>query len=65
MEEHTHTHCPMKQELMARAIGRFGTIFPCGSKSSFDDCFFIDENHLVFWFDTHDNSTHLVRRPIE
>ena len=44
--------------LMARAETKYGSILPCGE--TFIDGFRCDDEYVQFWFNTPDNSTHLV-----
>ncbi len=54
----------MKMQMIFKARETFKTIYPCGNKTSFTDCFTTMGNNLVFWFNTEDNSTHLLTFPI-
>ena len=50
----------LKMELIRKAIRAHKKIFPCGTKSTFADCFTLQGDQVLFWFDTEDRSTHLV-----
>ncbi len=50
----------MKQRLIKKAKGIHKTVLPCGGKSSLSDCFTDDGARLVFWFNTPDQSTHVL-----
>ena len=49
-----------KEKLVKLATEKFGDIRPCGDKKSLSDCFTDDSGELVLWFNTLDNSTHIV-----
>lgn len=51
-----------KHHLIKKARQTYSKISPCGTKTSLFDCFTIIENgkKLVFWFNTPDNSTHVM-----
>jgi hypothetical protein len=50
-----------EKELIQKARKRHNNIYPVGSKSSFSDCFTVDQKGLTLWYDTDDRSTHIVR----
>ena len=47
-------------DLIRKAQEMYSNIYPCGSKKSFDECFTRHDHKYVFWFNTDDNSTHVV-----
>lgn len=49
-----------EQKLFKKARDIYKNITPCGSKKSFDECFTEYEDKLFFWFDTEDDSTHIL-----
>ncbi|MBD3317130.1 MAG: hypothetical protein GF344_15195 [Chitinivibrionales bacterium] len=50
----------IRRKLIEQARTKYGTIHPCGRCGVFDRCFTISGNRLLFWFNTEDDSTHLV-----
>jgi hypothetical protein len=50
----------LKQKMMTIAQNRYGTISPCTNRTM-DECFTIENGELYFWFNSSDNSTHVVR----
>ncbi len=51
----------LKKQLIKRAEEAYGKIYPCINKSSLDECFTMTkEDGLILWFNTKDNSTHLI-----
>jgi hypothetical protein len=54
-----------KSKLISEATETFSNIYPCGSKSDFDECFTMNGNHLLFWFNTEDQSTHIISMQVE
>lgn len=55
----------IKIELIIRAVIEYRRIFPCGNKKNLFECFTQMGNDLFFWFNTEDNSTHLLKKRIE
>lgn len=52
----------LKEELIKEAEKRFGNIKPCATKDSIQDCFTETSNgNLSLWFNSPDNSTHIIR----
>ena len=50
-----------KKQLIKKAEKLFGKIYPCLNKNNLDECFTsTKDNGLIFWFNTEDNSTHMV-----
>ena len=49
-----------KHDLIRKAVNRYEKIFPCGTKSDFSECFTEYKNTLFLWFNTKDNSTHVI-----
>jgi len=49
-----------EKKLVKRAVDIYKNISPVGGKTSFSDCFTEYEDKLFFWFDTEDESTHIV-----
>lgn len=51
----------LKLRLITKAKKKYGKIFPCINKSSLEECFTESkEGELIFWFNTPDNSTHMI-----
>jgi hypothetical protein len=51
-----------KQRLIKKAKKTYKQIYPCGARSSLSDCFTAidDGRKVVFWFNTEDESTHVL-----
>ncbi len=49
-----------EEKLLKQAQDIYKFITPCGTKQSFDECFTEYGDKLFFWFDTEDESTHLL-----
>jgi len=51
-------------ELELRLVGQAEAIhekiFPCPTRKEFDQCFTRDRGKLCFWYNTEDQSTHLL-----
>ncbi|MBD3390396.1 MAG: hypothetical protein GF418_00140 [Chitinivibrionales bacterium] len=50
----------LKKKMIAEARRQHRVIYPCASHQSLDDCFTVERNSVIFWFNTEDQSTHLV-----
>lgn len=50
----------IKLRLIQKAIDEYKRIFPCTNAKHLNDCFTFTGNRLFFWFNTEDNSTHIV-----
>ena len=50
----------LKMSLIEKAFGQFVLIYPCRNAINIDDCFTVAGNRLYFWFNTEDNSTHIL-----
>lgn len=49
-----------KKELIEKAKLKYKRIFPCGDKKHFSECFTKEENEVIFWFNTEDDTTRVV-----
>lgn len=54
----------LKTNMIAEATNDYAVIFPCGNKVSFEECFTRNEDQLIFWFNTEDNSTHVITKSL-
>jgi hypothetical protein len=50
----------LKKKLINRAEKQFKKIYPCSTKNNLGDCFTVEEEQLLFWFNTADESTHVL-----
>jgi hypothetical protein len=48
-----------QKKLYRKAVAKHEKIYPCKSKKSFQECFTISGDKLLFWYNTEDNSTHV------
>ncbi len=51
-----------EKKLIKRAIKDYKTIYPCGHFDEFSKCFTEIKDELVFWFNTEDGSTHIIKQ---
>jgi len=51
----------LKEKMIRSARNRFKDIHPCSAKKDLRECFTTEEEYLMFWFNTSDNSTHVER----
>ncbi len=49
-----------EERIIREAFRKYKQIYPLPQKMSFYDCFTYYDNRLLFWFNTGDNSTHLM-----
>lgn len=54
-----------KNALIEKARMKYKRIFPCGDKKSLSECFTKEEDELIFWFNTEDDSTRVVTKKEE
>lgn len=54
----------LKQELIESAKRIHTRIFPCKNYTDVEECFTVEGSQLLFWFNTEDNSTHLLTKEI-
>jgi hypothetical protein len=58
---HQKTHLSeLETRLIEQALKGHRRIYPCGNRQQLHECFTIDEDSLSFWFNTEDNSTHVI-----
>jgi len=50
----------MISQLITEAIERYSDISPCSGKKSILDCITYYNEEIQLWFNTSDNSTHLI-----
>ena len=51
-----------KQDLVERAVSKYGSIQPIASKRSLEECFTVSEKKLIFWFNDKEGNTKVVYR---
>jgi len=50
----------LEERLVIRASEMHSKIFPCAARKEFAQCFTKDRGKLCFWYNTEDQSTHLL-----
>ncbi|MCK5232169.1 MAG: hypothetical protein KAR13_17995 [Desulfobulbaceae bacterium] len=50
----------IKEHMIEMARRRYDKISPCSFKATLDECFTVNDECILFWFNTEDNSTHCV-----
>ncbi len=48
------------ERLIKKAIEKHERIHPCSNKGEFRECFSVFDNKLIFWYNTDDDSTHVL-----
>ncbi len=54
----------LKLDILASALERYQKIYPCSERRDFSECFTVEGNRLYFWFNTEDDSTHVMFKEI-
>jgi hypothetical protein len=54
----------LKQKMILRAKKQYKQIHPCTSKKSFRDCFTVEKDRMIFWFNTADETTHILMQEL-
>jgi hypothetical protein len=55
----------VEERLIKKATRIHKKIYPCAHKKDFADCFTKDDKRIMFWFNTEDESTHVVAEYIK
>ena len=50
----------LKKNMIRKAQRRYKNIAPCARRRSLEDCFTVEEDKIYFWFNTEDQSTHVL-----
>lgn len=50
----------IKKRMIKDARSRYDRIHPVKSRDSLHDCFTVEENMIIFWFNTDDFTTHTI-----
>lgn len=53
------TNDPRKR-MIRQAIKSHKKIYPCADRQSLQECFTNEGKHIYFWFNTEDQSTHVL-----
>lgn len=54
----------MQNKMILEAKQSFKAIYPCGQKKELSECFTQMGDQLLFWFNTDDQSTHIISMPL-
>jgi hypothetical protein len=54
----------IKQKLINRAKMQFKQIYPCSTKKRLKECFTVEDEMMIFWFNTEDDSTHIITQDL-
>ena len=54
-----------KKLLIEKAINKHDKIYPCGKCSSLQECFTMQGDQLLFWYNTEGGSTHVISGQLE
>jgi hypothetical protein len=54
-----------EKHLIDKATRKHKKIYPCAQKKTIDDCFTIDQGRLMLWFNTEDQSTHVISEGVK
>ena len=50
----------LERRLIRKAKQKHRKILPCSRERTFSTCFTQTDDRLLFWYNTHDRSTHVV-----
>ena len=50
----------VEKRLIRKAQNAYKKIFPCPHRGRLEECITRDDNHVYFWLNTEDDSTHLM-----
>ncbi len=50
----------VEKELIRKAKSAYKKILPCPHRGKLEECITRDDKHVYFWFNTEDESTHLI-----
>ena len=50
----------LMQQMIMTAQEQHNRIYPCVPARTFEECFTVEGEKLILWFNTEDNSTHLI-----
>ena len=53
-----------KMKMIRKAKRQYDRIFPCSAKKNLRDCFTVEEGQILFWFNTTDESTHVLTQDL-
>lgn len=54
----------LKTNMISKAVELYSSIYPVKTKRELAECFTTEGNLLVFWFNTADESTHVITSQI-
>ena len=55
----------VEKRLIKKARSAYKKILPCPHRGRLEECITRDEKHIYFWFNTEDESTHLMVERLE
>lgn len=50
----------IQQKMISQARRQYQQIFPCATKNSLRECFTVEGKRVFFWFNTADETTHVL-----
>jgi hypothetical protein len=50
----------IKNKMIKLAVERYKDIYPCSDKENLGECFTTEGSTIIFWFNTADESTHVL-----
>lgn len=54
-----------KAALIRQAREKYVEIFPAGRMKTLEECFTVRGDELIFWFNTSEGTTHVIREQLE
>jgi hypothetical protein len=50
----------IKKRMIAEAEQKYSRIFPCTTRPTLNECFTVEDNLIILWFNTEDATTHTM-----
>jgi hypothetical protein len=50
----------IRHSLIRKATRQYRKIRPCAHKAELNECFTVEDKQVLFWFNTEDESTHMI-----
>jgi hypothetical protein len=54
----------LKRKMIAEAQRKYSRIFPCSSRRTLNECFTVEDDQIIFWFNTEDATTHTMTKDL-
>ncbi|MDD5673469.1 MAG: hypothetical protein PHC61_04860 [Chitinivibrionales bacterium] len=55
----------LKRKMIQQAQKQYRSIWPCNDRNDFSESFTVEDEKVFFWFNTEDESTHVLTADLE